>query len=92
MSKKTESIEDIANRGLSNTVQLALHEDALKNQRAEIRQISCPHEALNVSVHSDGYVGNSTCCNCGKLITNKNNSGYTRKFSAKRIYRLFVKD
>ena len=53
------------------------------------RQDNCEHRGLVINIDSDGYVGDAaTCVHCGKKIEGE--GGFRRKFSVKRIFKMFV--
>ena len=53
------------------------------------RQVVCPHSTLNISIDSDGYVHNATCRFCEQAFCV---NGWNRRFSSRRIYKMFVKE
>ena len=60
-----------------------------KNRDKESTQKVCSHGRIGVQIDADGYVCGANCKWCGKYFSEL---GLSRCFSAKRIYRMIVKE
>lgn len=62
-----------------------------KMQKCEliIQQNRCVHRELLIQIERDGYVWGVECAYCKKSFGRV--SGWGRRFSAKRVYRMFIK-